>query len=79
NEDRNIEAGSKYLRYLMDTYLDEPGLNARERELLAFAAYNAGPGNLKKFMKRAADLGLNPNIWFGNVENSAADIVGRET
>ncbi|MBF5066140.1 lytic transglycosylase F, partial [Salmonella enterica subsp. enterica serovar Istanbul] len=64
---------------LMDTYLDEPGLNARERELLAFAAYNAGPGNLKKFRKRAVDLGLNPNIWFGNVENSAADIVGRET
>jgi membrane-bound lytic murein transglycosylase MltF len=79
DEDRNIEAGSKYLRYLMDTYLNEPGLNARERELLAFAAYNAGPGNLKKFRKRAADLGLNPNIWFGNVENSAADIVGRET
>jgi len=24
-------------------------------------------------------MGLNPNIWFGNVENAAAAIVGRET
>lgn len=79
DKDRNIEAGSKYLRYLMETYLDEPDLNQRDRELLAFAAYNAGPGNLKKFRQRARTLGLNPNIWFGNVEHAAADIVGRET
>lgn len=79
DEDRNIEAGSKYLRFLMATYLDEPGLKERERELLAFAAYNAGPGNLKKFRQRATKLGLDPNIWFGNVEHAAADIVGRET
>jgi hypothetical protein len=24
-------------------------------------------------------MDLNPNIWFGNVENAAAAIVGRET
>lgn len=24
-------------------------------------------------------MGLNPNIWFGNVENAAAEVVGRET
>ena len=79
NEDRNVEAGSKYLRYLMDTYLDNPGMNERDRQLLAFAAYNAGPGNLKKFQNRAVQLGLDPDIWFGNVKNAAADIVGRET
>ncbi|UXN64261.1 hypothetical protein N8E89_17990 [Phyllobacterium sp. A18/5-2] len=33
----------------MDTYINEPGLNERDRQLLAFAAYNAGPGNLNKF------------------------------
>ena len=79
NEDRNVEAGSKYLRYLMDTYIDEPDLNERDRQLLAFAAYNAGPGNLNKFRQKAKDMGLNPNVWFGNVENAAASIVGRET
>ncbi len=79
NEDRNVEAGSKYLRYLMDTYLAEPKLNERDRELLAFAAYNAGPGNLNKFREKAKDMGLNPDVWFGNVENAAASIIGRET
>lgn len=24
-------------------------------------------------------MGLDPNVWFGNVENGAAKIVGRET
>jgi membrane-bound lytic murein transglycosylase MltF len=24
-------------------------------------------------------MGLDPNVWFGNVENAAAAIVGRET
>jgi membrane-bound lytic murein transglycosylase MltF len=79
SEDRNIEAGSKYLRHLIETYLDEPGLDERNRQLLAFAAYNAGPGNLRKFRRKAVELGLSPDIWFGNVENGAAAVVGRET
>ena len=24
-------------------------------------------------------MGLDPNVWFGNVENAAAAVVGRET
>jgi hypothetical protein len=28
---------------------------------------------------QAKAMGLNPNIWFGNVENASAAIVGRET
>jgi membrane-bound lytic murein transglycosylase MltF len=47
--------------------------------LFAFAAYNAGPGNLRKFRSKAVEMGLNPDLWFGNVENAAAAIVGRET
>jgi membrane-bound lytic murein transglycosylase MltF len=27
----------------------------------------------------AAKSGLDPNVWFHNVEHAAADIVGRET
>lgn len=79
DEDRNVEAGSKYLRYLIDTYVDDEGVAPRDRVLLAFAAYNAGPANLRKFRSKAKDMGLDPNVWFGNVENSAAEIVGRET
>ncbi|EJJ29456.1 lytic transglycosylase F [Rhizobium sp. CF142] len=77
--DRNVEAGAKYLRHLMDTYIDDQGLDAKDRQLFAFAAYNAGPGNLRKFRDKAKTMGLDPNVWFGNVENAAAEIVGRET
>jgi membrane-bound lytic murein transglycosylase MltF len=77
--ERNVEAGAKYLRHLIDTYIDDEGLQPRDRQLFAFAAYNAGPGNLRKFRDRARSMGLDPNVWFGNVENAAAEITGRET
>lgn len=77
--DRNVEAGAKYLRHLIDAYIDDEGLQPRDRQLFAFAAYNAGPGNLRKFRAKATSMGLDPNVWFGNVENAAAEIVGRET
>ncbi|MFI8745108.1 transglycosylase SLT domain-containing protein [Pseudomonas sp. NPDC077186] len=77
--DRNIEAGSKYLRLISDTYLDDPEITPVNRLLLSFAAYNAGPGNLMKFRRLAEKSGLDPNVWFGNVEQAAARIIGRET
>lgn len=77
--DRNIEAGSKYLRLISDTYLKNEELTPVNRLLLSFAAYNAGPGNLLKFRRLAEKSGLDPNVWFGNVEQAAARIVGRET
>ena len=77
--ERNIEAGSKYLRLISDTYLDDPAIGPQNRTLLSFAAYNAGPGNLMKFRRLAEKSGLNPNVWFGNVEHAAARIIGRET
>lgn len=77
--DTNIHAGSKYLRYLADTYVDPTVVDPRERVLMALAAYNAGPGNLKRFRDYASKHGFDATIWFGNVENGAAAIVGQET
>jgi membrane-bound lytic murein transglycosylase MltF len=77
--DRNINAGVKYLRHIADQYLADPEIDARNRTLMAFAGYNAGPSNLRRFRARATKLGLDPNVWFNNVENGAAQIVGRET
>jgi membrane-bound lytic murein transglycosylase MltF len=59
--------------------LNDPSIDSKNQILFAFAAYNAGPSGLRKFRDRAKAMGLNPNIWFGNVENAAAAIVGRET
>jgi membrane-bound lytic murein transglycosylase MltF len=77
--DQNILAGVKYLRFLTDTYIDDPRIDAKNRTLMAFAAYNAGPGNLQKFRRIAEKSGLDPNVWFNNVEIAAARTVGRET
>lgn len=77
--DKNIEAGTKYMRLLADKYLNDPQLTPLNKTLMTFAAYNAGPGNLMKFRRLAQESGLDPNIWFGNVEHAAARVVGRET
>ncbi|MGY4173689.1 transglycosylase SLT domain-containing protein [Bradyrhizobium sp. USDA 4529] len=77
--DTNIHAGSKYLRYLADTYVDASVTDPRERVFMALAAYNAGPGNLKRFRDYASKHGFDSTVWFDNVENGAAAIVGQET
>ena len=58
------------------------GVATTERQILtlfAFAAYNAGPGNIAKMRKEAEKRGLDPNVWFGNVEQIASERIGRET
>lgn len=77
--DSNIRAGALYMRHLMDTYVNDPALDQVNRALLTFAAYNAGPGNLRRFRREAKRLGLDANAWMNNVEIAAAKIVGRET
>ena len=47
--------------------------------LFAFAAYNCGPGRVRQLRRIAAERGLNPNVWMGNVEGIASEKVGIET
>jgi membrane-bound lytic murein transglycosylase MltF len=47
--------------------------------LFAFASYNAGPNRIAKLRKQAEAEGLNPNVWFNNVELIAAKEIGAET
>jgi membrane-bound lytic murein transglycosylase MltF len=75
----NIHAGVKYLRFLVDEYFDEPGIDNVNRHLFAFASYNAGPNRIQRLRKVAAAEGLDPNKWFNNVEVVVAREVGRET
>jgi len=77
--DQNIHAGVKYLRYLVDQFFNEPGIDLLNRHLFAFAAYNAGPTRITKLRRDAAAAGLDPNTWFYNVELMAARDIGRET
>jgi membrane-bound lytic murein transglycosylase MltF len=75
----NIHAGIKYNRWIVDNYFDEPGVNPVNRQLLAFASYNAGVGRISRLRKEAAAQGLDPNRWFNHVELIAAKRIGRET
>ena len=77
--EQNIHAGAKYMRHLLDTYLSDSNLDPANQLLLGLALYNAGPGNMRKVRRRASEMGLDPNIWFNNVEHAAAQIIGRET
>jgi membrane-bound lytic murein transglycosylase MltF len=52
------------------------GLN---KGLFAFASYNAGPARVRQLRKEAEKRGLDPNVWFGNVEQIASERIGRET
>lgn len=75
----NIHAGVKYLRFLRDRYFDDPELDAFNRALFSFAAYNAGPARVRGLRRKAAEAGLDPDKWFNNVELIAAREIGRET
>ncbi|MGK9236867.1 lytic transglycosylase F [Inquilinus limosus] len=75
----NIHAGTKYLRFLIQQHFNDPAINPLNRTLFAFAAYNAGPGRIDQVRRRATAMGLDPNRWFGNVEQAAAREIGRET
>ncbi|MCO4753864.1 MAG: transporter substrate-binding domain-containing protein [Bacteriovoracaceae bacterium] len=66
NVENNIHAGVKYLSWLRDNFFK--GLPKQKKIRLALAAYNAGPGRLEKARKIAKKMGLNPDIWFRNVE-----------
>jgi membrane-bound lytic murein transglycosylase MltF len=77
--DKNIQAGIKYMALLRDKYVNDPAISDKNKLLMTFAAYNAGPGNLRKFRRLAEKMKLDPNVWFDNVEIAAAKIVGVET
>lgn len=78
SEENNIHAGIKYMRFLHDRYFDDPALTELDQVLFTFGAYNAGPGNVNKARKLAAEMGLNPNVWFDNVEIAIGKAVSRE-
>jgi len=75
----NIHAGVKYITLMRDKFFGNQPMDARNKLLFAFAAYNAGPGKVLKLQKRAKERGLNPYVWFNNVEIIAGERIGEET
>ena len=75
----NIHAGVKYMRFMIDQYFKDEPMDQLNKGLFAFASYNAGPGRVRQLRREAEKRGLDPNVWFGNVEQIASERIGRET
>jgi membrane-bound lytic murein transglycosylase MltF len=67
------------MRFMIDQYYGKEPMTDLDKALFAFASYNAGAGRISKLRKEAAKRGLDPNVWFQNVEYIAAEKVGQET
>jgi membrane-bound lytic murein transglycosylase MltF len=77
--ENNVHAGVKYMRFMVDQYYKDEPMDDLNKGLFAFASYNAGPGRMRQLRDEAQKRGLNPNIWFNNVERVASERIGRET
>ena len=77
--ENNINGGVKYMRKLMDTYFKDDKMDPLNKGLMTFASYNAGPGKIRQLRRETATRGLDPNVWFNNVERVVAERIGRET
>jgi membrane-bound lytic murein transglycosylase MltF len=77
--ENNVHAGAKYLAFIRDRYFADPELEPADRMAFTWAAYNAGPAKVRQMRDLAAEMGLDRNRWFGNVEVAAGKLVGRET
>ena len=72
----NLRAGVRYLDWLRTNFFADPELDELERMDFILAAYNAGPGNVRKWRGLAQGRGLDPNVWHDNVERLARESVG---
>jgi membrane-bound lytic murein transglycosylase MltF len=77
--ENNIHAGVKYLRFMRDRYFENEPMDDLNKMLFSFASYNAGPSKVSQLRRQAGRAGLDPNVWFRNVEIIAAKRIGRET
>ena len=77
--EHNVHAGIKYMRWIIDNFFADNDLDPMQETLFAFASYNAGPSRVRRLRSKAEARGLDPDVWFNNVEVIASEEIGRET
>lgn len=65
---QGVHAGTQYMAKLIDSF--DARIPFKQRVRFALAAYNAGRGHVEDARLLAAEQGLDPNRWFGNVEKT---------
>lgn len=66
--DEGVHAGVRYMSWLIEQF--DKGIPFKHRMRFALAAYNAGKGHVDDARRLAAELGLDPNKWFGHTEKA---------
>ncbi len=77
--ENNVQAGVKYMEFLRRRYFTDEEIDQLDRMMFTMAAYNAGPARIQRLRGVAAERGLDPDVWFRNVELIVAEKVGRGT
>lgn len=72
-----IKAGTKKIQTDLKLWAKIPSLNQRIK--FALATYNAGHSPIEKAQKRALQMGLDPMVWDGNVEQALRKRRGKRT
>ncbi len=72
----SIHAGTYYLRHLYR--LTDDAATPEDRLWFALASYNAGYGHVGDARRLTAELGGDPNVWFGGVEEVMPLLAKRE-
>ncbi len=78
NAENNIHAGIKYMHFMYNRYFAKADMDALNKHLFLLASYNAGPAKIRRMQRIAKAEGLNPNVWFNQVERIAAREISRE-
>lgn len=71
-----ILAGVRYLDELRGAFPND--IAVRDRTWFAVAAYHAGPSRLEQARAAAQSLGLDPNRWFGHVEQAMEKLAAED-
>lgn len=72
--EQGITAGVRYLDTLRDRF--ETHLAVEDRTWFAVAAYHAGYSRVERARRVAAEMGLDPDRWFDNVEKAMLSLAG---
>jgi membrane-bound lytic murein transglycosylase MltF len=67
NPKDNIHAGAKMLAQIAKTYFNDPGIDEINKTSSP-CCLQRWPNRIVRLRKQAQAEGLDPNVWFGNVE-----------
>lgn len=77
--EHNISAGAAYLDHLRRGHFVDRAIAHLDQIYFTLAAYNCGPARVHELRRMAKEQGLDPNLWFGHVEQVALRVIGEET